>query len=65
MGRDYQFKGQLTSYVLNGGAAEFNDQYSGIGGWNPVSSEMAMDVLAIQAGRRFREKATAHYAAED
>lgn len=64
MGRDHQFKGQVTSYVLNDGAAEFNDQYNGIGGWNPVSPEMAMDVLAIQAGRRFREKSTAHYVAE-
>ncbi len=63
MGRDHQFKGQVTSYVLNGGKAEFNDQYNGIGGWNPVSAEMAMDVLAIQAGKRFREKASAHYQA--
>lgn len=61
MGRDHQFKGQVTSYVLNKGKAEFNDQYNGIGGWNPVSADMAMDVLAIQAGNRFREKAAAHY----
>lgn len=61
MGRDHQFKGQVTSYVLNNGKAEFNDQYNGIGGWNPVSADMAMDVLAIQAGKRFREKAAAHY----
>ena len=61
MGRDHQFKGQVTSYVLNQGKAEFNDQYNGIGGWNPISADMAMDVLAIQAGNRFRQKVAAHY----
>lgn len=64
MGADHQFKGQVTSYVLDEGRAGFNDQYNGIGGWNPVSPDMAMDVLAIQAGRRFRDKAAAHYAAD-
>lgn len=64
MGADHQFKGQVSSYVLDDGRSGFSDQYNGIGGWNPVSSEMAMDVLAIQAGRRFRDKAAAHYATE-
>lgn len=64
MGADHQYKGQVNSYVLDDGRSGFSDQYNGIGGWNPVSPEMALDVLAIQAGRRFRDKATAHYAAE-
>lgn len=65
MGRDWQFKGEINSYVLNAGKPEFADRYTGIGGWNPVSAEMAMDVIGIQAGRRFRERASAHYAAKE
>jgi hypothetical protein len=65
MGKDWQFKGDIRTYVLNGEQAEFADAYAGIGGWNPVSAEMAMDVIGIQAGRRFRERASAHYAAKD
>lgn len=65
MGKDYQFKGDIKTYILNGSAAEFADNYTGIGGWNPVSSEMALDVIAIQAGRRFRDRASAHYAAHE
>ena len=65
MGKDWQFKGDVKTYVLNGAKAEFADNYTGIGGWNPISSEMAMDVIGIQAGRRFRERASAHYAAKE
>jgi hypothetical protein len=65
MGKDWQFKGDVKTYVLNGDRAEFADAYTGIGGWNPVSGEMAMDVIGIQAGRRFRERASAHYAAKE
>ena len=65
MGKDWQFKGDVKTYVLDGAQAEFSDAYTGIGGWNPVSGEMAMDVIGIQAGRRFRERASAHYAAKD
>jgi len=65
MGKDWQFKGDVKTYVLNGAQAEFADNYTGIGGWNPVSAEMAMDVIGIQAGRRFRERASAHYAAKE
>lgn len=65
MGKDWQFKGDIKTYVLNGAKADFADNYTGIGGWNPISSEMAMDVIGIQAGRRFRERASAHYAAKE
>jgi hypothetical protein len=65
MGKDWQFKGDIKTYVLDGGQPGFSDQYAGIGGWNPISGEMAMDVVGIQAGRRFRERAGAHYAAKD
>lgn len=65
MGKDWQFKGDIKTYVLNGAQAEFADNYTGIGGWNPVSGDMAMDVIGIQAGRRFRERAAAHYAAKE
>lgn len=65
MGKDWQFKGEVKTYVLNGTQTDFADNYQGIGGWNPVSAEMAMDVIGIQAGRRFRERASAHYAAKE
>jgi hypothetical protein len=65
MGKDWQFKGDIKTYVLDGAQPGFSDQYNGIGGWNPVSGEMAMDVIGIQAGRRFRERAGAHYAAKE
>jgi PAS domain-containing protein len=65
MGKDWQFKGDVKTYVLNAGKPEFADAYAGIGGWNPISGEMAMDVIGIQAGRRFRERASAHYAAKE
>ncbi len=65
MGKDWQFKGDVKTYVLNGATPEFADAYIGIGGWNPISGEMAMDVIGIQAGRRFRERASAHYAAKE
>jgi hypothetical protein len=65
MGKDWQFKGDVKTYVLNAGKSEFADNYTGIGGWNPISGEMAMDVIGIQAGRRFRERASAHYAAKE
>ena len=65
MGKDWQFKGDVKTYVLDGSALEFADNYTGIGGWNPISGEMAMDVIGIQAGRRFRERASAHYAAKE
>jgi hypothetical protein len=65
MGQDWQFKGDVKTYVLDGGQPGFADAYTGIGGWNPVSAEMAMDVIGIQAGRRFRERASAHYAAKE
>ena len=65
MGKDWQFKGDVKTYVLNAGKPEFADAYAGIGGWNPISGEMAMDVIGIQAHRRFRERASAHYAAKE
>lgn len=65
MGKDWQFKGDVKTYVLNGTKADFADTYTGIGGWNPVSAEMAMDVIGIQAGRRFRERASLHYSAKE
>jgi len=65
MGKDWQFKGDVKTYVLDAGKPGFADAYAGIGGWNPISGEMAMDVIGIQAYRRFRERAAAHYAAKD
>jgi hypothetical protein len=65
MGKDWQFKGDVKTYVLQGTQTDFADAYTGLGGWNPISAEMAMDVIGIQAGRRFRERASLHYSAKE
>lgn len=53
---DYQFKGKLMTRVVSDANDEFADNYSGVGGWNPISRDMAMEVLALQVSRRWQDK---------
>lgn len=53
---DYQFKGKLLTRVVSDASDEFADNYSGVGGWNPISRDMAMEVLALQVSRRWQDK---------
>ena len=55
-GRDYQFKGKISSLMLSGEKVEFSDKYSGAGGWNPISDDMAMEVLGVHVDKRWYKK---------
>ena len=55
-GRDYQFKGKISSLMLSGNKLEFSDKYSGAGGWNPISDDMAMEILGVHVDKRWYKK---------
>jgi len=59
-GNDHQFSGRIYSYVLNNGRLEFKDKYTGTGGWNPVSEEMAVEVLGLNVAKRWKKKFLQH-----
>ncbi|MDC1286378.1 LPP20 family lipoprotein [Gammaproteobacteria bacterium] len=50
---EYQFQGDISTRMTNGSQLILEDNYSGIGGWNPVSERMAMEVLGIHVFKRF------------
>jgi hypothetical protein len=50
---EYQFQGDIGTRMTSGSQLVLEDNYSGIGGWNPVSEQMAMDVLGIHVFKRF------------
>lgn len=54
--REYQFEGTLWTLVMDNGQTAFSDRFQGTTGWNPVSSEMVMDVLALNVSKRWKEK---------
>lgn len=60
MGEDHQFTGKVYSYLLENGKLEFRDKYTGTGGWNPVSEEMAMEVLGLNVAKRWKSKYLKH-----
>ncbi|MDO8988677.1 MAG: hypothetical protein Q7U91_03500 [Sideroxyarcus sp.] len=55
-GREYQFEGGMTTFLLENGTPVFADRFQGTTGWNPISQEMVMDVLGINVIKRWREK---------
>lgn len=54
--REYQFEGGMSTFLVEEGKTIFADRFQGKTGWNPVSSQMVMDVLAINVVKRWREK---------
>lgn len=56
MGIDYQFKGKISTSMTTANKLEFSDKYSGAGGWNPVSGDMAMEVLGVHVEKRWFKK---------
>lgn len=60
MGEDHQFTGKVYSYLLDNGKLEFRDKYTGTGGWNPVSEEMAMEVLGLNVAKRWKSQYLKH-----
>ena len=54
--REYQFDGSMHTFLLENGTSVFSDRFQGKTGWNPVSEEMVMDVLAINVVKRWKGK---------
>lgn len=54
--REYQFEGGMATFLVEDGKTLFSDRFQGKTGWNPVSPQMVMDVLAINVVKRWREK---------
>ena len=50
---EYQFEGEVMTEVESDGSSFLEDSYSGIGGWNPISEKMAIDVLGVHVYKRF------------
>ena len=54
--REYQFDGGMATFLVEDGKTTFSDRFQGRTGWNPISSQMVSDVLAINVVKRWREK---------
>lgn len=55
-GKEYQFSGLIGAVMVESGQLVFSDRFQGTTGWNPVSSEMTMDVLALNVVKRWQDK---------
>jgi hypothetical protein len=55
-GKEYQFAGLIGAVMIDSGQLVFSDRFQGTTGWNPVSSEMTMDVLALNVVKRWQDK---------
>lgn len=54
--REYQFEGGMATFLVEDGKEVFSDRFQGTTGWNPISPQMVLDVLAINVVKRWREK---------
>lgn len=54
--QEYQFEGGMATFMIENGKAIFSDRFQGTTGWNPISAQMVLDVLAINVVNRWREK---------
>lgn len=54
--REYQFQGTIWTLLMENGQATYSDRFQGTTGWNPISSEMVMDVLALNVVKRWKDK---------
>lgn len=55
-GPDYQFSGLIGTVIIDSGQIVFSDRFQGTTGWNPISSQMTMDVLAFNVVKRWQDK---------
>ncbi len=53
---DTQFIGEIKCLVIYDNVIKFEDSYRGISGWNPLGASMSMEVLALHAFKRWKEK---------
>ncbi len=54
--REFQFQGTIWTVLMENGQATYSDRFQGTTGWNPISSEMVMDVLALNVVKRWKDK---------
>ena len=59
-GKDFQFEGKMSNYLVNDIGVELGDSFAGVGGWNPISANMAMDVLSLNVVKRWEKKTQAY-----
>ncbi len=52
---EYQFDGRMAVVLLDGTQQVFADRFSGMTGWNPVSQQMVMEVLALNMVKRWQK----------
>lgn len=55
-GTDFRFVGRIVSRIVRSDSTVFEDTYNGQSGWNPVSADMVLDVMAIGAAKRLMER---------
>lgn len=55
-GQDYQYSGQLAAFFIADDKLVFSDNFQATSGWNPVSEQMTMEVLALNLFNRWKGK---------
>ena len=55
-GTDYRFNGKVNQQITNTNHIIMKDSFSGLTGWNPVSENFALDLLALNLSKRFKSK---------
>ncbi|MEX1237631.1 MAG: hypothetical protein WD994_05115 [Pseudomonadales bacterium] len=56
LGKDFRFNGVISTRVYSDGHINATESYAGMGGWNPVSGDMAMEVLGIHVSTRLKSQ---------
>lgn len=55
-GQDYQYSGQLAAFFVTDDKLVFSDNFQATSGWNPVSEQMTMEVVALNLFNRWKGK---------
>lgn len=53
---EYRFNGRITLRISDSSETLWEDVFSGTTGWNPLSENMVMDILAINVAKRMDKK---------
>ena len=54
--KEYQFEGGMSTILIEDGKPTYADRFQGTTGWNPISPQMGMDILAINIVKRWQGK---------
>jgi hypothetical protein len=55
-GREYQYSGRVGTVVRQRDVTLYSDVFDAITGWNPISPQMTLDVLAVNLGKRWDDR---------